>query len=251
VIAALCPLDNAFGTAANVAAIDAQLERAAVAGAALAVFPEYGLTGHKPRQDLSHARIADALAQVQDSVARHGVSALAPSIELDRSTRPRNRARLFAADGTLRAVFEKSGLTPSEKLWFEASLREWPRSFGVGGLRFGVLFCDELNQGVHRFVDGPIDALPWPGSWGYDEHLDWLRAGAHDSHTKMRACARAMNAPLLQANYRRPELNPARQNIVVMGGSLAVAPDGTLLHPFEPHRREPLLVALRARSEYP
>ena len=44
------------------------------------------------------------------------------------------------------------------------------------------------------------------------------------------------------SNFRRPDENPPRQNVVVMGGSLAVAPDGTLLHSFEPQRREPLLI---------
>ena len=156
--------------------------------------------------------------------------------------RPRNRARVFASDGTLRAVFEKQGLTPSEKLWFVSGPREWPRSFTLGSLRFGVLFCDELNQGVNRFVREPVDALLWPGYWGHEDSLYWPGAGAHEAHDKIRACAKAVNAPLLQANFRRPEENPARQNVVVMGGSLAVAPDGSLLHPFEPHRREPLLV---------
>jgi predicted amidohydrolase len=94
---ALCPLDNAFDTAANIAAIDAQLGLAAQGRAAPAAFPECSLRGFKARQDLSPAHIADALAQVQARVARHGVAVLLPSIELDRSVRPRNRARLSHA----------------------------------------------------------------------------------------------------------------------------------------------------------
>lgn len=64
-IVALCPLDNAFDTAADITAIELQLARAAAGGASLAVFPECGLTGFKARQDLSHAHIADALEQVR------------------------------------------------------------------------------------------------------------------------------------------------------------------------------------------
>lgn len=243
-IVAICPLDNAFDTAANVAAIERQLAAASQAGAALALFPECGLTGFKARKDLSHVHLAEAMAQVQRSVERHRISALVPSIEFDACTRPRNRARLFAPDGTLRATFEKTGLTPSEKLWFVAGTQQRTRTFLLEGLRFGVLFCDELNQGAEHFVHEPVNALLWPGYWGQQDPLDWPSAGAHGAHTKVRACARAFKAPLLQANFRRVELNPARQNVVVMGGSLVVAPDGSMLHPFEPHRREPLLVVL-------
>jgi predicted amidohydrolase len=244
VIVAICPLDNGFDTAVNVAAIEHQLAAAAQAGASLALSPECGLTGFNARQDLSRAHLSDAMAQVQRSVARHGITALVPTIELDACLRPRNRARLFACDGTLRALFEKTGLTPSETLWFVAGTQPRTRTFALDGLRFGVIFCDELNQGAERFVQEAVDALLWPSYWGNEDPLDWSGGGAHDGHTKVRACARDLTAPLLQANFRRADVDPARQNVVVMGGSLVVAPDGALLHPFEPHRREPLLVVL-------
>jgi predicted amidohydrolase len=244
VIVAICPLDNAFATASNLAEIDRQLAYASRGGAQLAVFPECGLTGFKARKDLTHAHITDALAQAQRLVVRHGVATLLPSTELDRSGRPRNRARLFAADGMPRATFEKTGLTPSERLWFVAGTSMRRRTFLLDGLRFGVLFCDEINQGADRFVTEPVDAMLWPGYWGYEDAFDWEGAGAHDCHTTLRTCAHTFNAPLLQANYRRADVEPTRQNVVVMGGSLAVAPDGTLLHAFEPRRRQPLLIKL-------
>lgn len=244
-IVALCPLDNGFDTAANVAAIGQQLARCAQAGAALAAFPECGLTGFKARQDLSHAHLFDALAQVQALVARHRVAALVPTIELDACGRPRNRARLFGADGTLRALFEKSGLTPSEQQWFVTGTRTWPRTFELGGVHFGVLFCDELNQGARRFVDAPVHALLWPGYWGHGDPFDWAADGPHEAYARMRACARDFGVPLLQINSRRPEADAPGQNIVVLGGSLAVGADGALLQPFEPHRREPIVITLR------
>lgn len=242
---ALCPLDNAFDTAANIAAIDAQLARSAAGGAALAVFPECGLTGFKARKDLTPAHIADALAQVQASVARHRVAALVPSIELDRSGRPRNRARLFGADGEPRACFEKQGLTRSEELWFVASDAPRTRTFELHGRRFGVVFCIELDAPHDRWFAPPVDAVLFPGYWGYAEDFDWASPGPHHGNATMRERARQWNAPLLQANARRPELDPRRGDRTILGGSLAVAPDGSLLHPFEPHRREPIVVALR------
>ena len=106
-IVALCPLDNAFDTSANVVAIDRQLAASAAAGAAVAVFPECGLTGFKARNNLSPEHIRAALVDVQASIARHNVAALVPSIELDRPGRPRNRARLFDADGLQRTCFSR------------------------------------------------------------------------------------------------------------------------------------------------
>jgi hypothetical protein len=84
----------------------------------------------------------------------------------------------------------------------------------------------------------------FPGYWGYAESFDWSTPGPHGGQATMRERARQWNAPLLQANTRRPEVEPRRGDQTILGGSLAVAPDGTLLCPFEPHRREPVLVKL-------
>lgn len=244
-IVALCPLDNVFDTAANLAAIDAQLARAAASGAALAVFPECALTGFKARTDLSHAHIAAALSSVQAMAATHRIAAFVPSTELDRSGRPRNRARLFDAHGVQRAAFEKQGLTRSEELWFAASDTPRTRTFDLDGLRFGVVFCIELMAPHDRWFTGPVDAALFPGYWGFGDPFDWSQPGPHGGDATMRERARQWNAPLLQANTRRDEHDPRRGDQTLLGGSLAVAPDGSLLNPFEPHRRDPILVTLR------
>jgi predicted amidohydrolase len=244
VIVALCPLDNIFDTAANVAAIDAQLERASAGGAALAVFPECALTGFKARKDLSHDHIGDALSQVRALAAKHRIAAFVPSTELDRSARPRNRARLFDARGVQCAAFEKQGLTRSEELWFAAGDTPRARTFDLGGLRFGVVFCIELNAASGRWFWEPVDAVLFPGYWGFADPFDWSTPGPHNGNATMRERARQWNAPLLQANTRRPEVDAPRGDQTVLGGSLAVAPDGRLMHPFEPHRRDPLFVTV-------
>lgn len=247
-IVAICPLDNAFDTAGNLAAIDRQLADAARGGAALAVFPECALTGFKARKDLTHAHLADALAQAQRLVALHGVATLLPSTELDRCGRPRNRARLFAADGTLRACFEKHHLTPSEQRWFAASDVPRQRWFDLGRRRFGVVFCVELEDAADAHFDGAVDAVLWPAYWGHGEPMDWHGEGAYGANATMRDRARAWNAPLLLANMRRTEPEtPAPESKTTLGGSLAVAHDGTLLHAFEPHRERPLLIELASR----
>ena len=177
-------------------------------------------------------------------VARHRIAALVPSIELDRSGRPRNRARLIGADGTLLAIFEKTGLTRPEQTWFATGDVARRRSFALGGLRFGVLFCIELDEPAERYVDEPVDAVLWPAYWGHGEPFDWTAAGPHEACARMRDRASVWRAPLLQANFRRPEAHLREQAGTVLGGSVAVAIDSSLLHPFEPHRAQPLLIEM-------
>lgn len=243
-IVAICPLDNAFDTQANVEAIGRQLAVAAREGASLACFPECALTGFKARGDLSHAHLDAALAALQAQVEHHRVAALVPSIELDAAGRPRNRARLFGADGRQRACFEKTGLTASEQLWFVAGTHPRQRHFMLDGRRFGLVFCREIEDPAGQYVCEPVDAVLWPSYWGHGDPFDWSTPGPHDAYARMRDRVRAWNAPLLLVNHRRPDSGGRVQNITVGGGSFAVAPDGRLLHPFEPHRAEPLFVQL-------
>ena len=109
-------------------------------------------------------------------MARHRIAALVPSIELDRSGRPRNRARLIGADGTLLAIFEKSGLTRPEQTWFATGDVARRRSFALRGLCFCVLFCSELDEPAERYVDEPVDAVLWPAYWGHGEPFEPHRA---------------------------------------------------------------------------
>jgi predicted amidohydrolase len=201
------------------------------------------LTGFKARKDLTPAHLDGALAQVRRLVATHRIAALLPSTELDRCGRPRNRARLFAADGAVHACFEKRQLTASEQRWFTASQTPRRRWFELDGRRFGVVFCVELEEAADAHLDVPVDAVLWPAYWGHGEPLDWADDGPHGAYATMRDRARRWNAPLLLANARRPETDAASQDkLTQLGGSLAVAADGTLLHPFEPRRERPLLI---------
>jgi predicted amidohydrolase len=80
--------------------------------------------------------------------------------------------------------------------------------------------------------------------------MEWASEGAYAAHTTMRERARTWNAPLLLANTRRAgEQVSTPESKTVLGGSLAVAPDGTLLHAFEPLREEPLLIELPAHPQ--
>jgi predicted amidohydrolase len=209
------------------------------------VFPECALTGFKARKDLTHAHIAAAWVEVQRLVARRGVATLMPSTELDRSGRPRNRTRLFAADGTPRACLEKHHLTPSEQRWFAASDAPRRRWFDLGGHCFGVVFCVELQDAADAHFDVPVDAVVWPAYWGHGEPMDWVSDGPYCANATMRDRARTWNAPLLLANTRRTAADtPAPESKTTLGGSLAVAPDGMPLHAFEPCRERPLLIEL-------
>jgi predicted amidohydrolase len=107
------------------------------------------------------------------------------------------------------------------------------------------VFCVELEDAADAHIDVAVDAVLWPAYWGHGEPMDWASEGPYCANATMRDRARAWNAPLLLANTRRTGSDVfAPESKTTLGGSLAVAPDGTLLHAFEPRRERPLLVEL-------
>lgn len=243
-IVALCPLPNAWDTAANLARIDTLLSEAAQAGAALAALPECGVTGFKARRDLNEDSTREVLDGLQTLAARHRIALLAPLIWIDRFGRPRNRAVLIARDGTLMRLFDKHTLTASEQHYFAPVAVQRDRCFELHGARFAVLFCIELMDAATQHFDAPIDAVLWPGYWGFEEPFNWHSAGKAGTYDRLRAHARAWNAPIWQINYVRPAEATASEQGTWLGGQLAVVPSGELRARHDPWATSPMLVQL-------
>jgi predicted amidohydrolase len=248
VIVALCPLPNAWDTVVNLARIDALLSDAAAAGAYLAALPECGVTGFRARRDLSESSTQDLIAQLQALAQRHRIALLAPLAWIDRFGRPRNRALLIAANGALLRLFEKATPTPSERRYFTSVALQRDRCFTLEDQRFAVLFCIELMDAAMQHFDGPIDAVLWPGYWGFEEPFDWASAGKDGTHDQLRAQARAWNAAILQINFVRPADAAQSEQGTWPGGQLLVDAAGQLRARHGPSAASPMLVTLPGRS---
>ncbi|WP_338469175.1 hypothetical protein ROLI_030490 [Roseobacter fucihabitans] len=125
---------------------------AAQAGARLAVFPEYGamelatLAGRDVAADLEQSlfavsdRLADADAVHQKLAAEHNIHILAASGPAATTTRPVNRARLFAPGGGI-GVQDKQIMTRFERDAWGVIGGGPLQIFDTGIGRIGILIC--------------------------------------------------------------------------------------------------------------
>lgn len=156
VAAAQYPVDAFASWAQYRSKLERWLEQAAVRGAELAVFPEYGameLASLEPATmgDLegSLAFVASLGEQVQalhrELSARFGLHVLAASMpELDADGRYRNRARLYAPNGKSGAQ-DKRIMTRFEREQWSVAPGHGSRIFETSLGKIGVLVCYEAE----------------------------------------------------------------------------------------------------------
>ncbi len=169
---ALCQINTTVGDlAGNVARVLRDAERAADAGADLAVFPELCLTGYPPQDLLDRPAFLDDVDAAVEHLAQHAPDGLALLVGAPVRNETAVGKRLFnaallLADGAVRAEVSKT-LLPTydvfdEVRYFEPcpdrKVVEW------GGLRLGVHLCEDMwnneeQAPVHLYAANPIDEL--------------------------------------------------------------------------------------------
>ncbi len=130
-VAALVQMTSGIDPAANLAMIDRALADAAAGGAAMAFFPEMSLLLDRDRaRSAAHiAREADSAwpAALQDLAKKHEIWLHSGSMPLlsDDGERRVNRSHVIAADGSIRARYDKIHMfdvtLPSGENWTESS----------------------------------------------------------------------------------------------------------------------------------
>jgi predicted amidohydrolase len=130
-LAALVQMTSGIDPAANLAAIDRALAEAAAGGAAMAFFPEMSLLldRDRGRSGAHMAREADSPwpAALQAMAQRHGIWLHSGSMPLlsDDGNRRVNRSHIIAADGSVRARYDKIHMfdvtLPSGENWQESA----------------------------------------------------------------------------------------------------------------------------------
>lgn len=177
---ALCQINTTVGDlAGNVALILADAQRAADAGADLAVFPELCVTGYPPQDLLDRPAFLDATDAAVQALAAQLPAGLAAIVgapvrnETPVGKRLFNQA-LVLADGAVQDAVSKT-LLPTydvfdEVRYFEPAPER--RVVTVGGLRLGLHVCEDMwNNGggdrsgtgadgrTHLYAANPIDEL--------------------------------------------------------------------------------------------
>jgi NAD+ synthetase len=169
---ALCQINTTVGDfAGNCARVLEACERAAAAGATLALFPELTIAGYPPRDLLDRASfIADNVHALQNLAERapRELSILVGFVE-PLEGKLYNAVALVRA-GSVQQVFHKR-LLPTydvfdEDRYFEPG--ELPMTFELGGLRFGVTICEDAwndDGALKRFHDeNPIELCVQQGA---------------------------------------------------------------------------------------
>ena len=157
-LAALVQMTSGIDPDANRAAIDRAMGEAAAAGAAMAFLPEMSLL-----LDRDRARSADHIAREADSpwpaalqalAQKHGLWLHSGSIPLlaDDGERRVNRSHVIAADGSIRARYDKIHMfdvtLPSGENWQESAAYEGGASIDVVDTplgHLGLAICYDLR----------------------------------------------------------------------------------------------------------
>ncbi|WP_199424853.1 nitrilase-related carbon-nitrogen hydrolase [Actinotalea solisilvae] len=181
--------------AANAAAARDAVLRAADAGAALVVLPEYA-SAFEPRgvgPELAEPLDGHFVATLCDVAARTGTTVVAGTVEPGAEpSRARNTVVAVGPGGVLGAyrkvhLYDAFGQRESERLE-PGDPAAAPLVVDVGGVRLGVLTCYDLRfpESARRLVDAGATALAVPAAWAAGEHKadHWatlLRARAIES----------------------------------------------------------------------
>jgi len=216
-LAQLLPAWEDPGT--NLGAVDEAAERAADAGADLAIFPEQALFGWDPESVRGAEPVGGPLTQALRAVARRYAIALVCTIREAGEDGVRNTAVAVDAGGAIGAVYAKQHLFAfgGEEACYAPG--PGPALFDCGGLSFGLAICYDLRFpavfAAYRSLGA--DAVLVPAAWPCARLRHWrifLRARALDNRLYVAGASYAAGATPVGA---------------YCGGSLAADPEGEVM----------------------
>lgn len=249
-LAALIEMTSGIDPEANLATMDRALAAAAAAGAAMAFFPEMSVLLDRDRMrsaaHITREADSDWPTQLQDMARRHQIwihSGSAPFLS-DDGLRRVNRSHVFAADGTLRARYDKIHMfdvvLPTGESWSESSSYVGGDRVAVVETPIGMLglsICYDLRfpELFRRLVESDATVIAVPAAFTVSTgEAHWhllLRARAIETACHVLAPAQAGTHADGRSTY---------------GHSLAVGPWGELLAESAPADDDGLRVTIIA-----
>ena len=251
-IAALVQMTSGIDPDANLAAMDAALAEAAAAGAAMAFFPEMSVL-----LDRDRARSAPYIAREADSpwpgrlqamARRHRLWLHTGSMPLlsDDGERRVNRSHVIAADGSIRARYDKIHMfdvtLPSGEAWRESAAFAGGDAVVVTDTplgRLGLSICYDLRfpELYRALVDAGATLLAVPAAFT-------VPTGSAHWHILLRARAIETGCFLFAA----AQAGPHADGRTTYGHSLAIDPWGEVLSDGGPGVDAPAMDGEVARS---
>jgi predicted amidohydrolase len=237
-------IHNSTDAKKNSKAIEKGLALAAKLRVDLALFPECALTGFAARSDLSEDVMQQAFGRALKLCKKHRIGAVIPTSIRQKSCFY-NGSIVVGKDGEVIEVLCKRGLTPAEESFFSIPKKK-KRVFSFQGFRFALIFCREIEDAKELLGQESIDAILWPGYWGWDEDWEWNNK---EPWTRLlQEVASFCRCPIIQANCLGDNA-VKNSDGSTLGGSVAVSEKGELIGRSSPKQATPLLVTLNRIAE--
>ncbi len=168
-------------------------------GVDLILFPECSLSGFSSKiSECSEAVLQPYLENIQEWSNRTGVQVVLPTA-IVREGNIYNSGFVFAKNG--KQQIYKIGLTDSEKNFFSLPTDSAPKVLQVRGYRLAILICHEAENAPWMYFNPEsVDAILWPGYWGWTQESRWVESKVFLNHTHWKI-------PLLQANFSQNKLD--------------------------------------------
>jgi predicted amidohydrolase len=237
-------IPNSTNAKSNLKAIEEGLALSAKSRADLALFPECALTGFAARPDWSEDLMQQAFGRALKLCKKYRVGAVIPTSICQKSSFY-NGSIVVGKDGKVIEVLCKRGLTPAEESFFSIPQKK-KRVFSFQGFRFALIFCREIEDAKELLGQESIDAILWPGYWGWDDDWEW---NDKEPWTRLlQEVASFCQCPIIQANFLGDNAIKNSDGST-LGGSVAVSEKGELIDRSRPNQATPLLVTLNRIAE--
>lgn len=242
----IAQIPNSTDVPKNFAAIQAQLAAFAKTQVDLILFPECGLSGFSAKmRECTTDVLQPYLKQIASWVHETGIEVVLPTAMVEDS-KIYNSGFWFKQNSSQK--FYKLGLTDSEKKFFSVPEETSAKVFKIKDYNLGLLVCFEVElQPWTHFQSGEVDAILWPGYWGWTTESTWEEKRDEARANPIFANMKEWQVPLLQANFAYNDLD-GHKGAGPEGLSFIVNHDNTLMYK-GPHAKSEGFVVRLQKSE--
>lgn len=170
------------------------------------LFPECSLSGFTSKmRECTVEVLAPYILNVQNWVKQTGIEVVLPTA-IAENEKIFNSGYWFKNNESQR--FYKIGLTDSEKNFFSLPSGYSPKVFEIKNYNLAVLICFEIEHAPWTyFENGSVDAILWPGYWGWTLDDKWAEEKQLGKPNQMFMNMISWQMPILQSNFSQNDLD--------------------------------------------